>query len=298
MKSITVYHYDAFSKEPGKGNPAGVVFDGGKLTDSDMQHIASQVGFNETAFPLESEIADLKIRFFTPGHEMNLCGHATMATVFAFHSNGLLDGKTSITIETKAGILPITIQSIAKDESFITMKQATPEFKEFNGSKQDLAKSIGLEEIELHDELPILYGSTGTWTLLVPIKSLSAFNRMKPNNNEFPSVLKEMPKVSVHPFCMETYDRDADMHARHFSSPFSGTIEDAVTGTASGVMGAYYATHINTDFKDSLQLLIEQGQEINKDGRVIVDVSRGNHSFDIAIRGSAVFVKDFQLLLE
>lgn len=48
-----------------------------------------------------------------------------------------------------------------------------------------------------------------------------------------------MPKASVHPFCMKTYDRDADMHARHFSSPYSGTIEDAVTGTASGVMGAF-----------------------------------------------------------
>jgi PhzF family phenazine biosynthesis protein len=53
-------------------------------------------------------------------------------------------------------------------------------------------------------------------------------------------VLKEMPGASVHPFCFETYDPNAHMHARHFSSPFSGTIEDPVTGTASGVMGAYW----------------------------------------------------------
>lgn len=48
-----------------------------------MQVTAFQVGFNETAFPMKSEVADLRIRFFTPGHEINLCGHATMATLFA-----------------------------------------------------------------------------------------------------------------------------------------------------------------------------------------------------------------------
>lgn len=63
MKSITVYHYDAFSKEPNKGNPAGVVLSGDQLTDAEMQEIAFKVGFNETAFPVASEAADLKIRF-------------------------------------------------------------------------------------------------------------------------------------------------------------------------------------------------------------------------------------------
>ncbi|QGH33311.1 PhzF family phenazine biosynthesis isomerase [Gracilibacillus salitolerans] len=298
MKSIKVYHYDAFSKKPGKGNPAGVVLNGDELSAEEMQEIAFKVGFNETAFPVKSDIADLKIRFFTPGHEMNLCGHATMATVYALKSKGLLGDKTSLTIETKAGILPVILHSTEKDEFLITMKQAPPTFKAFNGSKQELAKAIGLDESDLHDELPVLYGSTGTWTLLVPIIELKAFKEMKPNNKEFPAILKEMPKASVHPFCMDTYDIHADMHARHFSSPYSGTIEDAVTGTASGVMGAYYAKYIDTNFQESLELLIEQGHEINKDGRVIVHVSKQKNSFDIEITGSAVLVEDFQVLLE
>ena len=52
MKSVTVYHYDAFSTEPNKGNPAGVVLNGDDLTDKEMQEIAVKVGFNETAFPV------------------------------------------------------------------------------------------------------------------------------------------------------------------------------------------------------------------------------------------------------
>lgn len=66
VESVQVYHYDAFSTEPHKGNPAGIVLDAEKLTDSEMQKIASSVGFNETAFPLKSDKADLKIRFFYP----------------------------------------------------------------------------------------------------------------------------------------------------------------------------------------------------------------------------------------
>ncbi|PWW32466.1 PhzF family phenazine biosynthesis protein [Cytobacillus oceanisediminis] len=298
MKSIKVYHYDAFSKEPNKGNPAGVVLVGDELTDTQMQEIAFKVGFNETAFPVKSEVADLRIRFFTPGHEMNLCGHATMATIYALKTKGVLGEKTDLTIETRAGILPITINSTTKNEVFITMNQGLPKFEEFKGSKKDLANSIGLEENDINDNLPLLYGSTGTWTLLIPIKNLESFNKMKPNNKVFPSILKEMPKSSVHPFCTETYDLDADMHARHFSSPYSGTIEDAVTGTASGVMGAYFATYINTNFKDSLNLVVEQGHEIEKDGRVGVKISKNGESYGVEITGNAVFVKDFDIMLE
>jgi len=296
VKSVKVYHYDAFSKEPNKGNPAGVVFNGDGLTDDEMQEIALKVGFNETAFPVKSDIADLRIRYFTPGHEMNLCGHATMATVYALKTKGLLGDKMDFTLETKAGVLPIKIHTTTDNETYITMKQASPQFKEFKGSTEDLANSMGLTKKDINDEFPILYGSTGTWTLLIPINTLDAFNKMKPNNKLFPTILKEMPKASIHPFCLETYDPDADMHARHFSSPYSGTIEDAVTGTASGVMGAFYAKYINTEEK-SLNLVVEQGQEIKKDGRVIVQVSRNNDNFDIEITGNAVYVKDFEVVL-
>jgi PhzF family phenazine biosynthesis protein len=289
---VKVYHYDAFSREANKGNPAGLVLNGDHLTEEEMQKIALQVGFNETSFPVKSDCADLRIRYFTPGHEMNLCGHATMATIYALKTKGMLSGKTDLTIETKAGILPVRMNTTEKNELYITMKQAKPEFKNFIGSKEDLANSMGIKTEDIHPELPILYGSTGTWTLLVPVRKLEAFKRMKPKNDEFPSILKEMPKASVHPFCLETYDSQADMHARHFSSPYSGTIEDAVTGTASGVMGAYYAKYINKDFNRLQNLIVEQGQEMGKDGRVSVTVSKSN---DIEITGNAVYVKEFDV---
>lgn len=292
MKSVTVYHYDAFSQQPNKGNPAGVVFNGDELSEKEMQEIAFKAGFNETAFLVKSDVADLRIRYFTPGHEMNLCGHGTMAAIYALKAKGLLEDKQTLSIETLAGILPIKLS-----ENQITMKQASPKFAEFNGSIEDLTSSIGLTSEDIDERFPILYGSTGIWTLLLPIKTLAAFEKMKPRNRSFPAIVKEMPKASIHPFCLETYDLEAHMHGRHFSSPYSGTIEDPVTGTASGVMGAYYAKYINSDFEKTLELMVEQGQEIGKDGRVLVGITKNKADYDIEVSGNAVFVKNFEVSL-
>lgn len=292
MSGVTVYHVDAFSREAGRGNPAGVVLNPGELTELQMQSIAKQVGFNETAFLLPSSLADLRIRYFTPGHEVNLCGHATIATIYAMKTKGLLGKQSAITIETKAGILPIRIEEGHSNQILITMQQAAPEFMPFNGSPADLAACLGLGAEDIDPRFPILYGSTGLWTLLLPIRSLSAFKRMSPDNNRFPDILKELPHASLHPFCLETYDTAADMHGRHFSSPYSGTIEDPVTGTASGVMGAYYSKYIRPD-QEHLELLIEQGQEIGRNGSVRVTVNTKRQ--EVAITGTAVFAGELTI---
>ena len=288
--TVNVYHYDAFSTIPNQGNPAGVVLDGGHWTEQQMLAIAGKVGFNETAFPMPSDVADLRIRFFTPGHEINLCGHATMATIYALATRGLLGERTELTIETLAGVLPIQLCRGVANELRIRMKQAAPQFQPFHGSVAELAQSIGIVESDIAAHLPTVYGSTGTWTLIVPVTSLAAFERMKPDNARFPAVLQEMPRSSVHPFCLETYDSAAHMHARHFSSPYSGTIEDPVTGTASGVMGAYFAQHIRSE--PVLKLVVEQGQEIGRDGRVEVTVTNGT---EVEITGTAVYVGEFEV---
>lgn len=297
MKTINVFHYDAFTNKPNMGNPAGIVLEADGLTEEDMQRIAEKVGFNETSFVLSSEVADIRMRYFTPGFEMDLCGHGTVGTIYALRERGLLEEKTNLTIETKAGILPIQIGANENGETFIKMRQAAPQFKDFAGSKEELAHSIGLEVTDLDASVPIVYGSTGNWTVIVPIKNLDACERMKPKNEAFPSVLKEIPKASIHPVCLETYDEQVQMHGRHFSSPYSGTIEDPVTGTASGVMGAYYATYLEKDFDHELELIVEQGQEINKDGRVMVYVTKDveNEKLQIDIAGTAVYVKEFEV---
>ncbi|SCN37796.1 Protein of unknown function [Bacillus cytotoxicus] len=87
------------------------------------------------------------------------------------------------------------------------------------------------------------------------------------------------------------------MHGRHFSSPYAGTIEDPVTGTASGVMGAYYATFLKEDKEQEMICIVEQGQEIHKDGRVRVYVQRTekDNVLHVEVAGTAVYVREFEI---
>lgn len=294
-KEITVLHYDAFSSKANQGNPAGVVLDAEDLSEAEMQQIAKEVGFNETVFVLDSEVADLKLKYFTPGHEINLCGHATVASLYSLKSKGYLEGKDSLLIETKAGIRPIWF-TYEDEQLMITMRQGQPEFMNFDGDPGLLADSLGISIDHIDTALPIVYGSTGTWTLIVPIKELSIFPLMSPKSDMFPKVLTWNPKCSVHPICTSTYDAMADMHARHFSSPYSGTIEDPVTGTASAVMGAYFLTYLEPDLP-SVELLVEQGQELGRDGRVRVKASRVSGQIEVMIAGTGVYVGEMKITI-
>jgi PhzF family phenazine biosynthesis protein len=121
----------------------------------------------------------------TPGHEINLCGHATVGSMYCLKSLGIIaQEKNEIWMETNVGILPISFR-ISNGELFVTMKQDRPRFIPFQGSIARLAECLGLHEEEIDPSMPIVYGSTGTWTLLVPIKQLSSFSKMKPYNPLF-----------------------------------------------------------------------------------------------------------------
>lgn len=287
---ISVAHYEAFTDIPGKGNPAGVVFDADQLSAEDMQTIAQQVGFNETAFLLESDKADIRIRFFTPGHEMNLCGHGTVASIFGWMKKNKVTSSKDLRIETLAGILDVHYDHANQE---IRMAQASAEFIEFSGNKVDLIESIGLSMEDIDSQFPVVYGSTGIWTLILPIRNLEAFMRMKPQNGRFKDILTQMPRASVHPICLETYDPISTMHGRHFSSSYSGTIEDPVTGTASGVMGAYYMSYVKSS--ERVEVLVEQGNEIGRKGMVRVYGEKNHEAIHIHISGKAVFISDMRV---
>lgn len=293
--SITIYHYSSFTTQPGKGNPAGLVLDADELTTEQMQQIAHRVGFNETTFLCRSTTADLRLRYFTPGYEMDLCGHGTIAALYALKTRHLLDKQDEparLMVETRAGLLPMSIR-VDGERPLIRMRQAKAEFRPFAGSRAELAAVLGLVEEDIATDLPTLYASTGTWTLLVPIRELAAFARMDAHNERFPEILPEMPRCSLHPFCLQTYDSAAQMHGRHFSSAFAGTHEDPVTGTASGTMGAYYMTYIQP--QQHLRLLVEQGHEMGRDGRVFVEAERLEAGIQVSIEGTAVYEKAWEM---
>jgi PhzF family phenazine biosynthesis protein len=225
---------------------------------------------------------------------MALCGHGTIAACFALVTRGLLSVQNdplSISIETQAGILPITLTKNT-ESVMVSMRQASAHFVPFNGSHNDVATVLGISPYDIDSRYPIVYGSTGIWTLLVPVRSLETFKRMNPQNHLFPSLLSQFPHASIHPFCLETYNSATQMHGRHFSSPFSGTKEDAVTGTASGAMGAYYTEYVRPT--PTLEIVVEQGSEIKREGNVQVSVEHTPSTIEVTIAGVATYVAEWQ----
>ena len=290
----TLYRYDAFTTEPGRGNPAGVVLETEGLTEEQMQAIAKRAAYSETAFVFPSDKADLRLRYFTPGAEVPLCGHATVGSLYALCEKGLI-AEGGLTIETGAGILPISV--VRKDGRVrIGMTQAAYQEKPFRGDRAALAQAIGLEEADLDERYPIVYGYTGLWTVALPVRDLESFAKMKADNPRFPSILTDEPYASVHPFCLETVYEGAMIHARHFSSPRNNTGEDPVTGTASGVMGAYYKRHVAEDPGRELLVVNEQGLEIGKDG-IVETLVPADPAGQVRIFGTAVFAEAFPAAL-
>lgn len=292
MKQVHVLIVEAFTDQVDKGNPAGVVLDASGLSETSMQSIAKQLNFNETVFVIDSSSANLRLRYFAPNKEVALCGHGTIAAIYAYMEKEKQTQATTLTIETMASTL------ICKYDPYlrtVTMTQGHASFKPFKGSIKELTQSIGINEDDLDTRYPIMYGSTGVWTLLVPIKHLSTFNQMIPSNNMFAQILEAIPNASIHPFTLETIYSSNDMHGRHFSATGTGSIEDSITGTACGVMGAYYISYIKQ--LDQATLNIEQGQEMDKDGLVQVHVLKENEVIQVEITGSAIITRELTLLI-
>lgn len=289
---MKIIRYDVFTQQVNRGNPVGIITDGDNYSESEMQAIAAAVGYNECCFVCSSQIADYRLRYFTPGHETPLCGHATVGTMKYLVGELGLTGDRVFTVETGAGVLEIGYDHGTGEMS---MEQANARFLPFEGDVEGLMESMGLTGEDLDPRWPICYGSTGSWTVLVPIVGLEAFGRMVPHNDRFPHILTRQPGASVHPFTLACVGEGRDMHGRHFSSPFSGTVEDPVTGTASGVMAAYWLEYIGGG--DEARVSIEQGTEIGKDGLIRGYARREDGEIRVSISGNAVYSGEFELTL-
>jgi len=283
---VKVFHYDVFTTTPGKGNPAGVVLNSDALSTEQMQLIAAQTGFTETTFVSRLNESVPRFRYFSPKSEMNLCGHGTIAAWTALQEQNFNSERNQL-IETKIGRLNIGEVRTPKGIQ-VQMQQGVAQFSPFESDLIPVLESIGIKLEQVDKRFPIVYGSTGNWTLILPVKRLKDFLDMQPDNKQFSSVLKQFPEASIHPICLETYLAEADMHGRHFSATQSGTKEDPVTGTASGVMGAYYAKYINPQSWERHIFRVEQGHEMEREGLVEVTVNYIAKNWEVMIAGVCV----------
>ncbi|OGS40727.1 MAG: hypothetical protein A3K77_04400 [Euryarchaeota archaeon RBG_13_31_8] len=270
---IKVKRVNAFTDSVDGGNPAGVLLNSPDLTDKQMAYISKILNVSETAFVFPSTKADFKVRFFTPEIEVDLCGHATIATFFTMTLEDFFPEKINKTVtqETKAGILPVNIDFTDDgDVGRVMMTQGKPILKDIHLDILKIADSLKISKEKIDDSLPKQIVSTGLFTLPICIKSFDVLKKIKPDFVKIKKICNELGVGSFHLFTFETIEHASVYHARNFA-PTYGVNEDPVTGTANGAVCFYL---LKNRIIQENNLLCEQGDIIGKPGRVFVEINK------------------------
>jgi trans-2,3-dihydro-3-hydroxyanthranilate isomerase len=283
--SLAIYWVDAFTDRPFQGNPAVVVPQADTLTDFQMQQIAREVNCSETAFVLTALTpeADFRLRWFTPTQEVDLCGHATIATFHALAQEGrfnLSQGVTQILyIETRSGVLPVTVDW-TESRLWIWLTLPGCSFEAIAPElAQQLATVLGLPA----SVPPTAVRDSLNQDVLIPIAHLHELQALSPNMAELAQLGKQEGWRGICVYTTETVESESTAHSRFFA-PQSGISEDPVTGSVSGPLAlllhqktleqktlAQNAPEQNSPLRPPIYRF-EQGDCMGRPGRLLIEL--------------------------
>lgn len=294
--SLSLMQVDAFTDHPLGGNPCAVVFDSDRLTADTMQAIALEMNLSETAFVLKSDIADFRVRYFTPAEEIPMAGHPTIATTYALVKSGRLALNaplTTITLEMQVGPISVAVHNDGKQIEQIVMTQKKPAFLK----TYDPETILPIFSLDADDLLPgaqIQTVSTGTPQLMIPLRSHDILKRAYVKTPEYVALREVSDFFSPHLFCLKGISDQATTFARHFGTP-PDTFEDPFTGSATGGMSAYLWHH---GLIESPTFIAEQGHWMGRPGQAHVEVVGPRDNIEsVKVGGNAALVLEGTLLL-
>jgi PhzF family phenazine biosynthesis protein len=235
MNQLSIYQVDAFTDEVFSGNPAAVCILENWLSDEMMQKIAAENNLAETAFVVKDE-AKFLIRWFTPDVEVDLCGHATLASAFVlqrfFYPNQTLflfysHRSGSLPVAYKNGIFTLDFPSDVLEE--ITIPSLLTEI--FNNKAKQCFKGKTDYLLIFDNEEDILAA--------------------KPNFND-------LAKVDCRGVIISSKGNQVDFVSRFFG-PAVGVNEDPVTGSAHTTLTPYWAKVIGKNILTARQVSARGG---------------------------------------
>ncbi len=224
---------DAFTDKPFGGNPAGVVLlDSGSFPKEDlMLKIAAELRYSETAFVRHDSVKEFTIRYFTPKAEVELCGHATIASFFLLHKKGLASGQCIC--HTKAGDLTIE----ANDK--VLMQMAKPRIVATIENPDDIYRTLGITTVNGKPSTvnyPVQIVSAGLPDLMIPLPDVATLQSLQPDMEAIAAITKKYDAVSFHVFAFG--DDGYTAHVRDFA-PLYDIPEESATGTANASLTYY-----------------------------------------------------------
>jgi len=222
-----IYQVDAFTAEPFAGNPAAVCLLAEPADAAWMQNVAREMNLSETAF-LVPRADGFQLRWFTPAVEVDLCGHATLASAHILWETGRLAADEEARFHTRSGLL-----TAVRADNWITLNfPAKPE--------QPAAMPPGLEAAL---GVTPLYVGRNAFDYIVEVDGETAVRSLQP---DFAALRMLEVRGVIVTSRAETAGYD---FVSRFFAPGSGIDEDPVTGSAHCCLGPFWAARLNqTEF--------------------------------------------------
>ncbi len=222
MSGVPIWQVDAFTDRPFSGNPAAVCLLDEEREASWMQSVAAEMNLSETAF-VRGLSDGFELRWFTPAIEVDLCGHATLASAFTLWTMGVAQTNEPIRFHTRSGVL-----TAYRDANFIQLDfpATSPEACQ---APAGLLDALGVE--------PTFVGTTIFDRFLV-VDSAEVVRSLQPD-------FRQLVQVTTRGVIVTAASDDArfDFISRYFA-PAAGINEDLVTGSAHCCLGPYWGQRL------------------------------------------------------
>lgn len=223
--SIKIYQVDAFSYKPFSGNPAAVCILEEEVSDSWMQNVAMEMNLSETAFVYKRD-QGFNLRWFTPSTEVDLCGHATLASAHVLWEEGYLQLDEVANFQTRSGILRASKKGDMIELDF--------------PSEPEVETSIP-PELEVSLGISAVYVGRNRFDYLVELESEEVVRNINPDFN----LLKEIPARGI--IVTATCETEEYDFISRFFAPAAGIDEDPVTGSAHCCLGPFWHSKLGKD---------------------------------------------------
>ncbi len=223
--ALPILQVDAFCDRPFGGNPAAVCVLHEPKPDSWMRHLAAEMNLSETAFAIRKEDG-YHLRWFTPTTEVDLCGHATLATAYVLWTEGYLAINQPAEFITRSGKLTARFDNDWIDLDFPAAPTTPTE------APAGLGEALGCDVSQVEYNKTLDY-----W--LVELANAAAVDQLKPLFTRLKGITPGGVIVTA-----SSDDGEYDFVSRFFA-PAMGINEDPVTGSAHCCLGPYWSQRLN-----------------------------------------------------
>jgi PhzF family phenazine biosynthesis protein len=283
---MEILRYTAFSSDPAGGNPAGVVLDATGVGADEMQAVAAEVGYSETAFlvPLAPAEGRFAVRYFSPQAEVPFCGHATIASAVAWAERY---GTGAMTLETPAGPVEVTTRSGPGDGITATLVSVAPRTDPIGA--HDLAALLAAlrwEAGDLDPDLPPRAAYAGAWHPIIAAADRDRLARLDYDMEALGALMAARSWTTVD----LVWRQDATVFVARNPFPPGGVVEDPATGAAAAAFGGYLRDLGLVS--PPATITVHQGDDLGRPSVLTVDI--GAAPSGIGVTGTAVVLPAYE----